>query len=96
VARKKKSPTHEATTPAYAEVETTAPDPPEVDSCNACRYWKPASSGLGKCRRSPPAVVSGINVTHAGLGGTWPLTYADQWCGEFARSSPLTDPAPVP
>ena len=51
------------------------------DSCSSCCYWKntTAAGGYderwGQCRRCPPP-TSGPNTQ-------WPLTVADDWCGEY-------------
>lgn len=49
------------------------------DTCNTCRFWERAKHGkLGQCRtRSPVVVVAGESAFTR-----WPMTAADDWCGE--------------
>ncbi len=50
--------------------------------CEACRFWKESSRRKGFCHRYPPFPGKG----HA----LWPVTLADDWCGEFqARPHPV-------
>ncbi len=71
------------------------------DRCETCRFWVPASS---ECRRRAPAVVGrpaappsaagSPDPTH-GAAGAWPVTTADQWCGEWAPpTTQAKDPPP--
>jgi len=53
--------------------------------CEDCRFWDDGGSGAagwklghGMCRRNAPAVTRQWNT-----GVLWPLTKADDWCGEF-------------
>lgn len=58
--------------------------------CRTCAYWvqdgrrRPfSSSDLGGCRRNPPQIV----LTPNGARGLWPVTNADDFCGEHAVAS---------
>ena len=44
------------------------------ETCETCRFWRAASS---ECRRRAPAVP-------APGAGAWPVTAANEWCGEWA------------
>ena len=56
--------------------------------CLGCRYWK-RTDNRGECRAHPPIpilqwkAVLDVSVTVAETA--WPLTFADDWCGEFSR-----------
>lgn len=61
------------------------PEQRNRDTCATCRFWQPAKHGkLGQCRtRSPVVVVAGE------IAGTrWPMTAADDWCGEHDLRDP--------
>lgn len=47
----------------------------DQDACRSCRYFRLAEGAvtMGSCRISPP--------TEKG----WPLTTADDWCGDYAN-----------
>jgi hypothetical protein len=51
--------------------------------CSRCVYWKPRA-GVEKegscCKHAPMPVVQAPRST---LFVTWPITMADDWCGEF-------------
>ena len=48
--------------------------------CATCVFWRPenASGFLGRCRRMPPT----IQTTVQGAKSMWPITAAQDWCGE--------------
>lgn len=50
--------------------------------CGRCRFWLPSEKKhedhLGVCRRYPP-----VPDQRFGIGGRFPETGADEWCGEF-------------
>lgn len=52
----------------------TQPNP--TIACSRCRYWQQVGEEdgerLGVCRRLPPSYEG------------WPMTRAEDWCGEFA------------
>ena len=61
----------------------------EKRTCGKCRFWfvKPPlrEHEGGDCRRWPPSILP-VTVANSSkrLDRTqWPLTLADQWCGEF-------------
>ena len=48
-------------------------------TCQQCAHWH-----AGECRRYPPASI--VGPTEEGDDSplyVWPLTTADEWCGEF-------------
>ena len=56
-------------------------DAPEKKCCN-CRHWSKrgvlaGSRKEGYCRANPPVVPNNDDI------GRWPVTYGDDWCGEF-------------
>jgi hypothetical protein len=70
--------------------------------CETCRFWVPGSS---ECRRRAPLAVvlppthpsASDGMPHAArAGGAWPLTSADQWCGEWAAAAGWANPQPLP
>jgi len=52
--------------------------------CSQCRFWRQRGpeGGEGECRRYPP------QLSHDDGRGSWPITLANDWCGDFA---PLAD-----
>ena len=65
--------------------------------CNTCRFWKRNDKDIrgrgGECRRARPdpmvltekKVPGGVNyVDHV---GAWPLTFANDWCGEWESTN---------
>jgi hypothetical protein len=72
-----------------------------MEQCNGCRFWlnwDSEDTNLGECHRFPPRMAT---VPRTGAGqdsavtvrpgdGGWPLTYPDDWCGEF---QPVPTPA---
>ena len=74
-----------------------------MEYCKGCRFWlnwDTEDTNLGECHRFPPrmATVTGSGPEHLSattlrpVDGGWPLTYPDDWCGEFQH--PLTRPTP--
>jgi hypothetical protein len=69
-------------------------------SCSCCRFWERvhAESDVGQCRRYPPQ-ASDIETTEDSPAGLailhdWPLTLANNWCGEFiSRVLPFVHPS---
>ena len=71
-------------------------DNPGEERCSACRFWSvfyegdalnPEAIVEGFCRRLPPSpqVVNEDDLTWANTHAEFPMTWADQWCGEFER-----------
>jgi len=68
--------------------------------CSRCRFWERvhAESDVGHCRRFPPQ-ASDIEPTEDSPPGLaiihdWPLTLANNWCGEFlSRTFPFVHPS---
>lgn len=64
--------------------------------CEACLFWERVGGGHGQCRRHAPQVriVTPGDIRGAGKDGwptyhaAWPLTLADEWCGEGKRGQP--------
>jgi hypothetical protein len=65
-----------------------------VEQCRACRFWLNWDSemtNLGECHRYPPQMARTervedgemIALTLRPTDGGWPLTFPDDWCGEF-------------
>jgi hypothetical protein len=60
--------------------------------CSGCRWWlfhpregaEPGSDqSVGYCRRFPPSRrENGV--------GAWPITFGNDWCGEFTDTSDVT------
>jgi hypothetical protein len=67
-----------------------------MEQCQGCRFWlnwDSEDTNLGECHRFPPRMATvqapgGAAATVRPEDGGWPLTYPDDWCGEFQR--PLT------
>lgn len=71
-----------------------------TDKCKTCKYWQRDSHGSGvqgyhtdgkhsNCRRHAP-VFAGSETTDsifAGRGTVWPVTAADDWCGDYDNDS---------
>jgi hypothetical protein len=56
------------------------------ERCETCRFWVPESA---ECHRHAPSIVvlpltPGTAAAAPKLAGAWPVTGADQWCGEWA------------
>lgn len=50
-------------------------------SCETCRWWlRDGKFGQGWCRAKSPILNN--------LDRRWPLTYADDWCGEHTPKEP--------
>ena len=62
--------------PIKAEPKEETVDP----ACNSCPHWKQATTATGECRRNPPSPVP---LPERRMGAIWPITKADDWCGEF-------------
>jgi hypothetical protein len=73
-----------------------------MDQCGSCRFWLNWDSemtNLGECHRFPPRMLMVHRTDVEGESaatvrpedGGWPLTYPDDWCGEFQRPP---EPAP--
>jgi hypothetical protein len=70
------------------------------ERCGACKWWTnhdAKNSDLGECRRYPPAMGLSVRSFPPPSGpdgpaldtvrpqdGGWPLTFPDDWCGEWA------------
>lgn len=49
------------------------------ERCEFCRFWDKFSL---RCKRHAP-----IQITNSGAKqDQWPITFADDWCGDFERS----------
>jgi hypothetical protein len=67
-----------------------------MENCKGCRFWlnwDAEETNLGECHRFPPRMAtvprSGAESTYMATlrpaDGGWPLTYPDDWCGEFQQ-----------
>jgi hypothetical protein len=68
-----------------------------MDICKQCRFWlnwDSENTNLGECHRFPPRMAMRDENGPEGMAtitvrpedGGWPLTYPDDWCGEFQPS----------
>lgn len=60
-------------------------------TCATCRFWVPNPDPLNdaQCRRRAPEFLQ--VPSYPSVRGRWPVTDADDWCGEHvARLSPRT------
>ncbi len=63
----------------------------EVYACENCVFWEPIFdedgrySPTGFCRKGAPVPVPQPMKGAAEFRGVWPVTDADDWCGEFKR-----------
>lgn len=62
-------------------------------TCSACRFWKQnEGKEHGECRRYPPQSTERVGTEAGEVSSTtysdWPLTDADEWCGEFSVKTP--------
>jgi len=61
-----------------------------MDNCSNCRFWRlfdPEEDERGQCRRHAPAAqlmdAAGCNSNRDFAARVWPVTYADDWCGDY-------------
>jgi hypothetical protein len=62
--------------------------------CSGCRWWnfhptegadRDSDQAVGYCRRFPPTRrENGV--------GAWPITFGNDWCGEYAEKSEISRP----
>lgn len=52
--------------------------------CGACLFWQSTNEDLstGLCRRMAPRVFF-VKEDQKSLETMWPVTYGDDWCGEY-------------
>lgn len=62
-------------------METTTQS--KTDTCSQCNHWKATSAAEGQCRRNPPQAVSFKVDDEVKFETRFPVTAADDWCGEF-------------
>lgn len=66
---------------------------PRTERCETCKWWddEPDNERDGKCRRHTPTIEPYIleQDQFEYPWGTWPMTYADDWCGEW-QPAPMT------
>ncbi len=55
----------------------------QANTCRRCLWWDGAgpARGVGRCRRNSPVPADG--ETQVLAYARWPLTLADDWCGEW-------------
>ncbi len=69
----------------------------ERERCKTCRFWSSEDRQkdlLAECKRNPPIIVYNPNFGED-LTGRWPITYANEWCGEYQShlvELPIADP----
>ena len=51
--------------------------------CEACTYWEAKSGEVGECRRHAPQTVVFNVDTEVKFESRFPLTKAQDWCGDF-------------
>jgi hypothetical protein len=53
-------------------------------TCSNCRFWAPndEDEAIAECHRHSPKAVR-LDVDLLSFDGVWPLTYSNDWCGEF-------------
>lgn len=55
-------------------------------ACDICRFWYRANR---ECRRYPPQHVVEPHFDGSDTSTQFPVTEADDWCGEFQPGAPL-------
>ena len=81
-----------------------------MENCKGCRFWlnwDAENTNFGECHRFPPRMMTVRECGPEGPSaatvrpedGGWPLTYPDDWCGEFKLpvtlpASSIVEPAP--
>jgi hypothetical protein len=74
-----------------------------MDQCAGCRFWlnwDSEDTNLGECHRFPPRMAVQTSGSETAVNvrpenGGWPLTYPDEWCGEFQPTPNRPDPSRV-
>jgi len=56
-----------------------------TESCGQCRFWLDGDE-LGVCHRHAPMPYAAENEP-GDAETVWPLTSANQWCGEFEKKA---------
>lgn len=76
-----------------------------AERCECCRFWEREEDdkiGVGDCRRYPPAMAlvqtsdcldDEWTVRRPAYNGGFPITFEDDWCGEFQPTAASTQPA---
>ncbi len=67
---------------------------PNIDEddirCVNCRYWLGLESSRGSCHRRAPAPMVAEHIrSTTECKAQWPLTGAEDWCGDFAPTTQL-------
>ncbi len=58
------------------------------ESCETCKFWNPDVEGtgeLGDCLRMPPLVAKERRTLKVFGDNIWPITWINEWCGEFQQ-----------
>jgi len=58
--------------------------------CDECKWWESSVGEEGFCRRNAPipmGVFDKSAFAHGEIRGMWPMSNADDWCGEFQAKS---------
>ncbi len=66
----------------------------KAEGCAGCAWWSPEPGAaespldlmrrLGECRRNPPTPLESAHSD--GILSEWPITRADNWCGEWREA----------
>jgi hypothetical protein len=54
-------------------------------ACSACAFWNPLEDGHGECRRHAPQTVAFEVDDEMQFETMFPVTAADDWCGDFEK-----------
>ncbi|HYW90630.1 MAG TPA: hypothetical protein VFB50_22875 [Chloroflexota bacterium] len=65
------------------------------NNCASCAYWAidqliDEIGPLSECRRNPPlgGLPPRYHARSARGDGSWPITWGEDWCGEFKQRPP--------
>ena len=51
--------------------------------CAQCMWWRRGNVSCGACQRYAPTPISAPNALDHEYLAAWPITEADDFCGEF-------------
>jgi hypothetical protein len=55
-------------------------------ACEACAFWNPMEDSHGECRRHAPQTVAFEVDDEVKFESMFPVTAADDWCGDFEKA----------
>ena len=65
-----------------------------MGSCERCVFWDRMNDHVGECRRYPPRIGPNDEPDGPDTMGphtaVWPITFADEWCGEWAAAEEVS------